>query len=86
MRRGRQQKKKKKTVDDVYGDEIDTEDANDGFFVFRSAQEEHHLPMEIFRDILSYIPAYPYYFTLCRVSKQWYNEMENFYVSLHLKY
>jgi hypothetical protein len=80
MPRGYTRRARKKTAADVYGEGIDTEDANDGFFVFKSPGSSEHgeqVPTDIFRHIMDFVPAYPYYFTLCRVSKQWYDEMEN---------
>ncbi len=44
-----------------------------GFFVFASDE----LPAEVFHLIMSFVPAYPYYFTLRAVCQQWNNEIIN---------
>jgi ankyrin repeat protein len=43
-----------------------------GFFQLN----QHDIPREILHSILSYIPAYPYYFTIRGVNKQWMYELE----------
>lgn len=37
---------------------------------------EFLLPHDIFAEIISWIPAYPYYYSLRRVSKKWKKELE----------
>lgn len=41
-----------------------------------SDMDNNDFPPELFHHIVSYIPAYPYYITLSRVSRQWQNELE----------
>jgi hypothetical protein len=63
---------------------LDTTESNDGFFNFSGHQGDEQaekVPAEIFRHILSFLFAYPYYFTLERVCKQWHNEIQNIYVN-----